>query len=440
MIERLAAGEPMPTRSDPAQVERVLHAIASADQLPPAVDPRYAVGDRVRVKRMRPDGHNRCPRYLRGAEGVVERIHCNDRRPGAGSEPVYAVAFTGAELWGADAERSSVVADLLGGVPGACLVVDGVHDVGGMQGFGAAYWPGSDEPTHAEWELRAFVLALVTGPGSSHAFRHTIERLDPVRYLQSTYYERWLYEAEQALVEAGAITHAEVVAWEARLAAGDEPPRRADPERAARLVRALRRRRPLEPADDSRFAIGDRVRVRRVRPAGHTRCPRYLRGGARNGRPRPGSRRRAGRRQRRDRAGLRRRIRQHGAVGRRCGAAPRPCRPVGTLPGARRCMSTATTTSTSTTTITTTVPPAAAGQRGGAADPRAGGAAGREGPRIDRRHRRRDRPVRERRRAAERRPGGGARVGRSGVPRAAARRRLRPPSTRWGTAARRATR
>ena len=129
--------------------------------------------------------------------------------------------------------------------------MDGVHDVGGMQGFGAAYWPGSDEPTHAEWELRAFVLALVTGPGSSHAFRHTIERLDPVRYLQSTYYERWLYEAEQALVEAGAITHAEVVAWEARLAAGDEPPR---------------------------VAIGDRVRVRRARPAGHTRCPRYLRG------------------------------------------------------------------------------------------------------------------------------------------------------------------
>jgi len=156
--------------------------------------------------------------------------------------------------------------------------VDGVHDLGGMQGFGAAYWPGSEEPTHADWELRAFVLALVTGPGSSHAFRHTIERLDPVRYLDSTYYERWLYEAEQALVESGAITHGEVAAWESRLADGEDPPRRVDPERAAKLVRALQRRRPLEPADDPRFAVGDRVRVRRGRPAGHTRCPRYLRG------------------------------------------------------------------------------------------------------------------------------------------------------------------
>ncbi len=156
--------------------------------------------------------------------------------------------------------------------------MDGVHDVGGMQGFGEACWPGSEEPTHADWELRAFVLALVTGPGSAHAFRHTIERLDPVRYLSDGYYERWLYEAEQALVESGAITHEEVAEWERRLGAGEAMPRTSDPDRAAALVRALRHRPPLEPAVGARFAVGDRVRVRRMRPTGHTRCPRYLRG------------------------------------------------------------------------------------------------------------------------------------------------------------------
>lgn len=156
--------------------------------------------------------------------------------------------------------------------------MDSVHDMGGMQGYGNAYWPGSDEPTHAAWELRAFVLALITGPGSSHAFRHTIERLDPVRYLSGTYYERWLYEAEQALVESGAITHEEVAAWERRLAAGEAMPHGSDADGAAKLVRALQRRRPLQPAADARFSPGDRVRVRRMRPAGHTRCPRYLRG------------------------------------------------------------------------------------------------------------------------------------------------------------------
>jgi nitrile hydratase beta subunit len=156
--------------------------------------------------------------------------------------------------------------------------VDSVHDMGGMQGYGTAYWPGSEAPTHADWELRAFVLALITGPGSSHAFRHTIERLDPVRYLSGSYYERWLYEAEEALVSSGAITHEEVAAWERRLQEGAAVPRSSDAAGAAGLVEALQRRRPLEPAADARFSPGERVRVRRMRPAGHTRCPRYLRG------------------------------------------------------------------------------------------------------------------------------------------------------------------
>ncbi len=156
--------------------------------------------------------------------------------------------------------------------------MDGIHDVGGMQGFGAACWPGSEAPTHADWELRAFVLALVTGPGSAHAFRHTIERLDPVRYLTGSYYERWLYEAEQSLVESGAITHEEVADWQRRLGAGEAMPRTSDPAAAASLVAALQRCRPLPPVTAARFAVGQRVRVRRMRPAGHTRCPRYLRG------------------------------------------------------------------------------------------------------------------------------------------------------------------
>jgi nitrile hydratase len=115
MVERLRAGEEMPRTSDPAQVSKILHDLTDVPTLPPAVDPRFAVGDRVRVLRMRPDGHNRCPRYLRGATGVVERVQCRDRRPGAGEEAVYAVAFDAHDLWGPDADRGSVVADLWDG-------------------------------------------------------------------------------------------------------------------------------------------------------------------------------------------------------------------------------------------------------------------------------------------------------------------------------------
>jgi nitrile hydratase beta subunit len=112
MMERLAAGETVGPSSDPVQVERILKALDDVPTLPPAVDPRFAVGDRVRVQRMRPPGHNRSPRYLRGVEGVVERVQCNDHRPGAGAEPVYLVSFAAADIWGADADRGRVLADL----------------------------------------------------------------------------------------------------------------------------------------------------------------------------------------------------------------------------------------------------------------------------------------------------------------------------------------
>ena len=40
----------------------------------PAPGHRYHVGDRVRIKRLFPPGHRRTPFYIRGKEGVIERI------------------------------------------------------------------------------------------------------------------------------------------------------------------------------------------------------------------------------------------------------------------------------------------------------------------------------------------------------------------------------
>lgn len=74
---------------------------------PPPEGARLQPGDRVRVRRMRPDGHTRCPRYVRGVAGTVERVHGADRLPDlttygmpAKPEPVYAIAFASLDLWG----------------------------------------------------------------------------------------------------------------------------------------------------------------------------------------------------------------------------------------------------------------------------------------------------------------------------------------------------
>ncbi len=112
MIDRLEAGEVVARSTDPVQVARMLKVLDDVPTLPPAENPRFAVGDRVRVLRMRPHGHNRSPRYLRGVEGVVQRVQCNDARPGAGAEPVYLVSFDSVDVWGDDADRGAVLADL----------------------------------------------------------------------------------------------------------------------------------------------------------------------------------------------------------------------------------------------------------------------------------------------------------------------------------------
>jgi nitrile hydratase len=60
---------------------------------------------------MRPAGHTRCPRYVRGAVGVVEAVRGTDRLPDRAvygervePEPVYSVSFGSADLWGSGEE------------------------------------------------------------------------------------------------------------------------------------------------------------------------------------------------------------------------------------------------------------------------------------------------------------------------------------------------
>jgi nitrile hydratase len=147
--------------------------------------------------------------------------------------------------------------------------VDGVHDIGGVDGFGAVDAPPS-EPVFAEpWERRAFRVSMATlgavrAPGGR--FRHSIERMEPSHYLSSSYYEHWLTGIATLLVETGLTTSADLN----RRAEGRFP-----------LSRPDRGRPPARPAADRttpRFAIGDHVRVRAWHPPGHTRAPRYIQG------------------------------------------------------------------------------------------------------------------------------------------------------------------
>jgi len=155
--------------------------------------------------------------------------------------------------------------------------VDGVHDMGGMHGFGAVVPDG--DVFHQDWEPRLFALtrvARLAGITAGHS-RAVIESMPPDEYLAASYYERWLWGLERRLELAGSIAPGDVEAAMERLR--DAPlPERDDPELARRSVEVQRGGEGMGAATTPRFRPGDRVRVRRMRPAGHTRCPRYVRG------------------------------------------------------------------------------------------------------------------------------------------------------------------
>jgi nitrile hydratase subunit beta len=77
---------------------------------------RFCAGTRVRARSVDPIGHTRVPLYARGHIGEVLLVRgCwplpDDVVRGVSrSEPVYAVCFTAAELWGSGSH--SVVLDL----------------------------------------------------------------------------------------------------------------------------------------------------------------------------------------------------------------------------------------------------------------------------------------------------------------------------------------
>ncbi len=157
--------------------------------------------------------------------------------------------------------------------------MDGVHDLGGVLGFGPVVAE-PDEPVFAEeWQRRVFGLNFSALPANVDQFRFAVERMGAVEYLTSGYYEHWLAAIETLALETGTITLDDLVGARAAAAAGAPPPRRLDPGRAHSLVAAVQKpsRRTIDDAPGA-FAVGSQVTVRRTSPRGHTRCPRYVRG------------------------------------------------------------------------------------------------------------------------------------------------------------------
>lgn len=164
--------------------------------------------------------------------------------------------------------------------------MNGVHDLGGLEGLGPVNptKQGKEPAFHSEWEKSVFsmlVPALLAGINLDE-FRHGIEKMHPVEYLSSRYYEHWLHTMAHGLIEKGVISEAE---FEERtrhyLDNPDAPlPERSDPEQVKLLLDVLHAGASTKMPTDAtpRFKVGETVRVKTYHPSGHTRAARYMRG------------------------------------------------------------------------------------------------------------------------------------------------------------------
>lgn len=141
--------------------------------------------------------------------------------------------------------------------------MNGVYDLGGMDGFGAVEVERDEPVFHEPWEMLGYALGMASRIGFDEA-RHAIERIEPRQYLASSYYDRILTGVATLLVEKGIVRVEDLE----RRAGGPFP--------LARPVLAGAGRLP--EAGAAALAPGDRVRVKDEHPPGHIRAPRYVRG------------------------------------------------------------------------------------------------------------------------------------------------------------------
>jgi nitrile hydratase len=157
--------------------------------------------------------------------------------------------------------------------------MNGVHDMGGMQGFGPIAAEANEPVFHERWEARALALTLAVGAWGRwtlDASRFARERIPAADYLRMSYYEKWIAGLTTLLVEAGLVTREEIVSG--RSAPG--VPKSSPPLKVERVAASLANGGPTERtvADEPRFSPGMTVRARNMNPLGHTRLPRYVRG------------------------------------------------------------------------------------------------------------------------------------------------------------------
>jgi nitrile hydratase beta subunit len=162
--------------------------------------------------------------------------------------------------------------------------MDGIHDLGGREGFGPIRWKPDEhgQAFHEAWQARTWAICMCmfsiwrrdnTG-WTLDWWRHVIERIEPTDYLTMNYFDKWVQSCMAVLIDNGTADISDFVGEEAKPKLGGI----LEPSKQANIQQAL----PMTGADGNAskatFQIGDRVKAKLSVTAMHTRLPAYARG------------------------------------------------------------------------------------------------------------------------------------------------------------------
>ncbi len=157
--------------------------------------------------------------------------------------------------------------------------MDGVHDLGGVQGFGPIAVDDDPRPFRHDWEGRMWGIneALEGEPTwTLDWWRHVRELIMPTDYLTRPYFDQWAQVYAALLIDSGVATLDELAQGKACGARrpGASPMRAEAAREASRRPESFRRDTGAKPL----FGIGQKVTARVQGAPGHTRLPHYVRG------------------------------------------------------------------------------------------------------------------------------------------------------------------
>jgi nitrile hydratase len=149
--------------------------------------------------------------------------------------------------------------------------MDGIHDMGGMHGFGKVD-PDYETVFSREEYKRVYgvnMLSIIQGVYNIDKTRYYMENASPIDYLTTPYWERWLGMIEKLYAELGVI--------EGKDLPGPVGKVRVSADKLWDGFRNMRVPRPPSLPEPV-YRAGQVVTMRRDAPATHTRLPRYIRG------------------------------------------------------------------------------------------------------------------------------------------------------------------